>query len=86
MLTLRMCRPPPATPPPPPRHPPATPPQALSVFERLEARREAELSAARRKAAAFAALQPLCAAAAGVGLYCALQVRSQGSVGRLVSK
>ena len=75
VLTLRMCRP-----------PPATPPQALSVFERLEARREAELSAARRKAAAFAALQPLCAAAAGVGLYCALQVRSQGSVGRLVSK
>ena len=75
VLTLRMCRP-----------APATPPQALSVFERLEARREAELSAARRKAAAFAALQPLCAAAAGVGLYCALQVRSQGSVGRLVSK
>ena len=54
----------------------AADPKALSVFERLEARREAELSAARRKAAAFAALQPLCAAAAGVGLYCALQVRA----------
>ena len=54
----------------------ATDPQALSTLERLEARREAELFAARLKEAAFAGLQPLCGAAAGFALYCSLQVRA----------